>query len=86
MKSTRCSLNKLTIMAASLPDTPPLEFIEAAAAAGYDGIGLRLHKSPAFPNWQDWLDNEPLKREVKRAHPTPHPEAIARTLDWYRTA
>jgi sugar phosphate isomerase/epimerase len=60
-------LNKLTIMAASLPDTGPLEFIEAAAAAGYDGIGLRLHKSPAFPNWQNWLDNEPLKREVKRA-------------------
>jgi sugar phosphate isomerase/epimerase len=60
-------VNKLTIMAASLPDTPPLEYIEAAAEAGYDGIGLRLHKSPAFPNWQDWLDNEPLKREVKRA-------------------
>jgi sugar phosphate isomerase/epimerase len=60
-------LNKLTIMAASLPDTPPLEFIEAAAQAGYDGIGLRLHASPAFPNWQAWLGNAPLKRDVKRA-------------------
>ncbi len=60
-------MNKLTIMAASLPDTPPLEFIEAAAAAGYDGVGLRLHKSPSFPRWQDWLDDEALKRDVKRA-------------------
>ena len=60
-------LNKLTIMAASLPDTPPLEFIEAASAAGYDGIGLRLHQSPSFPRWQDWLTDAPLKREVKRA-------------------
>ena len=59
--------NKLTIMAASLPDTPPLEFIEAAMAAGYDGIGLRLHASPAFPNWHNWLDNAPLMRDVKRA-------------------
>ncbi|MBV8083458.1 MAG: hypothetical protein JO247_01450 [Chloroflexi bacterium] len=58
---------KLTIMAASLPSTPPLEYVEAAAAAGYDGVGLRLHKSPSFPNWHDWLDDEPLKREVRRA-------------------
>ena len=54
-------------MAASLPDTPPLEFIEAAAHAGYDGIGLRLHKSPSFPGWQDWLGDASLKRDVKRA-------------------
>jgi len=35
-------VTKLTITAASLPDTPPLEFIEAAASAGYEGVGLRL--------------------------------------------
>ena len=51
----------------TLPDAKPLEFIEAAASAGYDGCGFRLHKSPAYPNWQNWLDDEPLKREVKRA-------------------
>jgi len=60
-------VNKLTITAASLPDTPPLDFIEAAASAGYDGIGLRLHKSPSFPRWQDWLEDAGLKRDVKRA-------------------
>jgi sugar phosphate isomerase/epimerase len=59
--------NKLTIMAASLPDTPPLEFVEAAAAAGYEGVGLRLHESPSFPRWQDWLSDASLRREVKRA-------------------
>jgi hypothetical protein len=31
----------------TLPDAKPLEFIEAAATAGYDGCGFRLHKSPA---------------------------------------
>jgi sugar phosphate isomerase/epimerase len=60
-------MNPITLCATCLPDTPPLEFIAAAAGAGYDGIGLRLHKSPTFPNWVDWLHDEPLKREVKRA-------------------
>jgi len=60
-------LNKLTIMAASLPTAPPLEHIEASSVAGFDGLGLRLYRSPAFPNWQSWLDDAPLKRDVKRA-------------------
>jgi hypothetical protein len=60
-------LRKLTIMAASLPAAAPLEHIEASAIGGFDGLGLRLYKSPAFPNWQSWLDDEPLKRDVKRA-------------------
>jgi hypothetical protein len=60
-------VNKITIMAATLPTAPPLEHIEASVGAGFDGLGLRLYKSPAFPNWQSWLDDEPLKRDVKRA-------------------
>ena len=60
-------MNKLTIMAASLPTAPPLEHIEASSIAGFDGLGLRLYRSPAFPDWQSWLDDEPLKRDVKRA-------------------
>ncbi|HEY1296898.1 MAG TPA: hypothetical protein VGJ60_27790 [Chloroflexota bacterium] len=54
-------------MAASLPTAPPLEHIEASSIAGFDGVGLRLYKSPAFPNWQSWLDDAPPKRDVKRA-------------------
>jgi sugar phosphate isomerase/epimerase len=60
-------VNKITLAPTTLPTTPPLEFIQAAAGAGYDGLGLRLHKSPAYPNWQDWLGDAALKREVKAA-------------------
>jgi len=60
-------MNRITLAPTSLPDTPPLEFIEAAVRAGYDGFGFRLHKSPAYPKWVNWLDDEPLKRDVKRA-------------------
>ena len=51
----------------TLPSTPPLEFIQAAVSAGFEGLGLRLHKSPAYPNWVDWLGDAALKREVKAA-------------------
>lgn len=60
-------MNRITLAPTTLPSTPPLEFINAAVSAGYDGLGFRLHKSPAYPNWVDWLGDEPLKREVKRA-------------------
>jgi sugar phosphate isomerase/epimerase len=60
-------MNRITLAPTSLPDTPPLEFIKAAVSAGYDGLGFRLHKSPAYPKWVNWLDDEPLKREVKAA-------------------
>src|SRR5215510_4000810 len=33
----------------TLPDTPPIEYVEAAATAGYDAVGLRLAPSPLFP-------------------------------------
>src|SRR5947209_18351415 len=59
-------MNRVTLAPTTLPSTPPLEFIKAAVSAGYDGLGFRLHKSPAYPNWVNWLDDEPLKREVKR--------------------
>ena len=60
-------MNRITLAPTTLPDTPPLEFIQAAVSAGFDGLGFRLHKSPAYPNWVDWLGDAALKREVKRA-------------------
>ncbi len=60
-------MNMITCSTTTLPNASPLEFIEASAGAGFDGFGYRLHKSPAYPNWVNWLENEPLKREVKRA-------------------
>jgi sugar phosphate isomerase/epimerase len=60
-------MNRITLAPTTLPSTPPLEFIQAAVGAGFEGLGFRLHKSPAYPNWQDWLGDGPLKREVKSA-------------------
>src|SRR5919202_1641935 len=60
-------MHRITLAPTTLPSTPPLEFIQAAQRAGFDGLGLRLHKSPAYPHWVDWLDDQPLKREVRAA-------------------
>jgi len=48
----------------TLPDTPPLEYVEAAAAAGYDAVGLRLARSPLFA-FYPVVGNAPLIRELK---------------------
>jgi sugar phosphate isomerase/epimerase len=42
-------LNALYFAPTSLVDSPPLELVRAAAAAGYDGVGLRLNASPGLP-------------------------------------
>jgi sugar phosphate isomerase/epimerase len=60
-------MNLITLAPTTLPSTPPLEFVKAAAAAGFEGLGFRLHKSPAYPNWVDWLGDAALRREVKVA-------------------
>ena len=60
-------MNRITLAPTTLPSTPPLEFIAAATSAGFEGLGFRLHKSPAYPNWIDWLGDAALKRDVKKA-------------------
>jgi sugar phosphate isomerase/epimerase len=60
-------MNRITLAPTTLPSTPPLEFIAAAVAAGYQGLGFRLHKSPAYPDWVDWLGDAALRRQVKAA-------------------
>jgi len=60
-------MNRITLAPTTLPSTPPLEYIQAAVGAGFEGLGFRLHKSPAYPNWEDWLGDAALKREVKTA-------------------
>jgi len=42
-------LHKLFIAPTSLQDTSPLDYIDATIHAGYDGIGLRVHRSPGLP-------------------------------------
>ena len=45
----RLRLNKIIIAPTTLQDTAQLEYIDATIAAGYDGIGLRVHRSPGLP-------------------------------------
>jgi sugar phosphate isomerase/epimerase len=59
-------MNKLILAPTTLPETPPLDYIAAARAAGYDGVGLRLHQSPGLP-FHPVVGNAPLIREIKRA-------------------
>jgi sugar phosphate isomerase/epimerase len=49
----------------TLPDAPPLAFIEAAGAAGFDGIGLRLNASPGLP-FHPVASDPALTRDVER--------------------
>lgn len=57
-------MHRLLIAPTSLQDTAPLEYIEATAYAGYDGIGLRVHHSPGLP-FHPVVGDAPLIREMK---------------------
>lgn len=56
--------NLIALSPPTLPETPPIEYVEAAAAAGYDAVGLRLAPSPLFP-FHPVVGNAPLIRELK---------------------
>lgn len=58
--------NALFLAPTSLVDATPLELVAAAAAAGYDGIGLRLNASPGLP-FHPVAGNAPLVRDIRRA-------------------
>ena len=59
-------MNRLILAPTTLPETPPVEYIEAAGAAGYDCVGLRLHRSPGLP-FHPVVGNAPLIRDIKVA-------------------
>ncbi|MEJ0084960.1 MAG: TIM barrel protein [Pseudomonadota bacterium] len=60
-------MNPITISAPTLSYAKPLDFIDAAAAAGFDGVGLRLSKasSPDLP-FHPVVGNAPLIADIKR--------------------
>lgn len=60
-------MNRIVMAPTTLPESPPLEYVAAAADAGFTAIGLRLHKSPVYPDWQSWLGDTALKLEVKES-------------------
>ncbi len=53
----------------SLARAEPLEFIDAATSAGYDGVGLRIFRSPgiAYPQTNIIVGDSSMEREVKKA-------------------
>src|ERR1700742_2182785 len=57
-------LNKIVIAPTTLQDTAPIEYIEATIHAGYDGIGLRVHRSPGLP-FYPVVGEAALIREMK---------------------
>jgi sugar phosphate isomerase/epimerase len=55
----------LALAPTTLPETTPMEFLAAAAAARYDGVGLRLNPSPGR-TFHPVVGNAALIREMKR--------------------
>jgi hypothetical protein len=56
----------LALSATSFPTTPPLDYLDAAASAGFDAVGLRLYRSPSLQNpFWPVVGNADLVRQVK---------------------
>ena len=61
-------MNPIVLAPTSLSTSPPLEYVEAAARAGYDGIGIRLFRSPGITYaFHPVAGNATLMRDVKSA-------------------
>ena len=61
-------MNKIALAPTTLPNSPPLEYIDAAVRAGYDGIGIRLFRSPGITYaFHPVAGDLPLMRDVKSA-------------------
>jgi sugar phosphate isomerase/epimerase len=59
-------VNDLVLAPTTLPDASPLDYVAAAAAAGYRHVGLRLNPSPGFP-FHPVVGDAPLIRAMKAA-------------------
>ena len=56
----------LVLAPSTIPNSPPLAYIEAAARAGYQWIGLRLNASPGLP-YHPVVGDAALIRAMKQA-------------------
>jgi sugar phosphate isomerase/epimerase len=59
-------VNELFLAPTTLRDAAPLELLGVAAAAGYDGVGVRLHRSPNLP-FHPVVGNAALVRAIERS-------------------
>lgn len=60
-------MNKIVLAPTTLPNVAPLEYIAAAADAGYAGVGLRLYRASANMPFTPIVGNPAMMREVKQA-------------------
>jgi sugar phosphate isomerase/epimerase len=58
-------VNRLAIAPTTVPNAAPLAYLDAAIAAGWDAVGLRLHRSPNLP-YHPVVGDARLIREMKR--------------------
>ncbi len=59
-------MNELILAPTSLPDARPLDYLEAAIAAGFSEIGLRVHRSPGLP-FHPVVGDHAVTAAIKRA-------------------
>jgi sugar phosphate isomerase/epimerase len=61
-------MNKIALAPTSLANTPPLEYVDACAKAGYTSVGIRLFRSPGitYP-FYPVTDDPAIKQQVKAA-------------------
>jgi sugar phosphate isomerase/epimerase len=59
-------MNELILAPTSLPDAHPLDYVEAAIAAGFSAIGLRVHRSPGLP-FHPALEDPGVIAAIRRA-------------------
>ena len=57
-------MHTLFIAPTTLQDAAPLDYVDATLRAGYDGIGLRVHRSPGLP-FHPVVGDATLIREMK---------------------
>jgi sugar phosphate isomerase/epimerase len=61
-------MHRISLAPTTLPNSPPLEYIDAAVQAGYNGIGIRLFRSPGITYaFHPVVGNPSLMRQVKQA-------------------
>ena len=61
-------MNMIALAPTSLPNTEPLEYIDAASKAGYEAIGIRLFRSPGLRyGFFPVAGNAALMQEVRSA-------------------
>ena len=59
-------MNPIVLAPTSLSSAPPMEYIDAAVEAGYDGIGIRLFRSPGINYaFHPVAGDDTLERQVK---------------------